>query len=72
MAVVFRTLDQTTQEIVEVGVVIDNEYYGDDISVRGLNLDFEGVEDALVERFNGHRFKAVKVPDDEVDLDEFR
>lgn len=73
MAVVFRELDQQEQEVVDVGVVIDNEYYGDDtLSVRGLNLDFDGVEDKLVDEFNGSRFKAVKVDDDSVDLDDFR
>lgn len=73
MAVIFRRFDANTDEYVDVGVVINNEYYGEDTNpVRGLDIKHEGVEDELTDIYTGRRFNAVKVPDDVVDIEEFR
>ena len=73
MAVVFRRFNRQEEKVEEIGVVIDREYYGEESNpAQALNFDFDGVEDALVDRFDGRFFNAVKVDDDEINIDEFR
>lgn len=67
--------DDSMGEMVEVGAVVDREFYGSEqLSnlMSSFNLDFDGVEDALVDEFDSHALTAVKVDDDEVDIDAFR
>jgi hypothetical protein len=62
-------------EMVEVGAVVDREFYGPEQLANlmsSFNLDFDGVEDALVDEFDSHALTAIKVDDDEVDIDAFR
>jgi hypothetical protein len=75
MAVVFKRLFEQAGEYRPTGVVIDRECYGETADpthpVQGLNLEFEGWEDALADEFSSKRFYAVHIDDEEVDIEDF-
>ena len=73
MAVLFKRFDRNAHEYNDIGVVINREYYGDPTNpVQGLNFDFDEWEDELVAKYDGKQLHAVKIDDDEIDIDEFR
>ena len=73
MAVIFERYNPQKGEFVRIGVLIDNEIIGEEtIPARSLNLEAEGIEDHMLETYNGRGLNAIKVDDDKVDIDEFR
>ena len=76
MAVIFQEFDNERGNLREIGVFYDGEFTGKvttEIQVRQMNLDqVDDPETFLVETYDSHFLQAVQVPDDEVDVDDYR
>ena len=76
MAVLFKELDNEQNEFKEIGVFYNGEFTGKvttEIQLRQMNLDqINDPESFLVETYDSHLIQAVKVPDDEVSIEEYR
>lgn len=76
MAVLFKQIDNEQNEFKEIGVFYNGEFAGKgttEIQLRQMNLDqMDDPESFLVETYDSHLIQAVKVPDGEVKIDEYR
>ena len=76
MAVIFQEFDNESGNLKEIGVFYDGEFTGKvtmEIQLQQMDLDqVDDPEAFLVETYDSHVLQAVQVPDDEVDVDDYR
>lgn len=74
MAVLIKELNKEKGHFESVGLVYNGKYVGDESfdNLNELNLGAEGAEDELVEEYDSHYLQATKVPDDDVDPEDFQ
>ncbi|WP_135665880.1 hypothetical protein [Halorhabdus rudnickae] len=75
MAVIISAQEQgESSDLVEQGVVIDGEYYGNEDGETMLPIvDLDEIDEKrLAASLNSHYVKATIIPDEEVDIEKFR
>lgn len=73
MAVVIKAQEHgESSELVEQGVVIDGEYYGNEDGRTMIHPAYLDDEERLAHKLNSHYVNASIVPDEAVDVEKYR